>query len=107
LILKDMIACIDKDFPIRGPFSYINPTTAFNIFRERRAHHRYAANLSQVYISQDEYFSKLDNYMNIPNPVGKVGIPIFVVTGQVGSGKTSLLAKWITMRREENKKIKN
>ena len=82
-VVEDLTAIIDQRFPVGSA-----PTLDQ---REEIRQAGFAAELRSVFIDRPELIAALDNYVNDTGP------PL-VVHGEPGSGKSSLLANWITHR---------
>ena len=78
-ILDDLWGAIDRDFPADAA-----PST---LERYAAEHETFALTRTAVYIGRDEHLNALDRH------VGGDGPPL-VVTGDEGTGKSSLLANW-------------
>lgn len=90
LILDDLLKMIDELYPA---------TDEINVFAEETANHaRFAENLRQIYIAEDEHFSSLSQTAE------EVGKPL-VIYGPLGIGKSALLAKWVERYKSENPDI--
>lgn len=85
LILEDLWAAIDKEFPevdIPDPLD-----------QEAFEHEAFAQSRAKVYIGRDEYFKRLDEHVNSDGP------PL-ILTGESGVGKSALLSNWAIRYRE-------
>ncbi|MHA1998186.1 MAG: DUF4062 domain-containing protein, partial [Promethearchaeota archaeon] len=81
-VLADLQAAIDDEFP---------PTSEYDPLREEiEGHELYARSRFETYIARDDYFERLDMYIQNRTK----DLPL-LVTGQSGSGKSALLANWI------------
>ncbi|KAL4236673.1 hypothetical protein ACF0H5_005057 [Mactra antiquata] len=88
LIMKDLEACIDKDFPVG--------TELTKLEIQREAHIAFAAARTRIYIGSQAYFDTINEYRS-----KKINQP-FVVKGESGSGKSAFVANWCK-RIEESK----
>jgi tetratricopeptide (TPR) repeat protein len=86
LVLADLTAVIDKLFP-EG--SQPDP-----LDREAMDHEAYAQSRERVYIARPDYFAKLDAHAD------GAGDQPLVILGESGSGKSALLANWVTHYRQ-------
>lgn len=82
LVLKDLTAVIDGLYPEGSQPEPLD--------REAMEHAAYALSREKVYIGRDEYFKRLDEYADRQEDE-----PL-VVLGESGSGKSALLANWIS-----------
>ncbi len=91
LVLADLTAVIDKLFP-EG--SQPDP-----LDREAMDHEAYAQSRERVYIVRQEYFDRLDTHAaaNDTQPL--------VILGESGSGKSALLANWVSRYRQAHPDI--
>lgn len=83
LLLGDLEALFGRIFPekaVPGPLE-----------QETAAHDAFAESRSRIYVGQQHYFDRLDEYVASQRP------PL-IVTGGVGTGKSSLLANWTRQR---------
>jgi len=90
LVLRDLTQVINRLYPEGskpGPLE-----------REAADHEAFAEAKSRVYIGRDEYFQRLDEY------VQDEGLPL-VVLGDSGSGKSALLANWAIKFRHKNPEV--
>jgi hypothetical protein len=83
-ILEDLWEVIDKRFP--------QDTVPTPLERERMDHEAFAAVRTKVYIGRQEYFRQLDEHAAGEDP------PL-VLLGESGSGKSALLANWVSRYR--------
>lgn len=97
LLLEDLKQAIARDFPIAtNPiFSFLSCYLFLIYQRNKRVleaqdseHENYAHSRSDVYIFRPEYFEQIDNIIS-----AKEGSYLFV-TGEIGAGKSALLANW-------------
>ena len=88
-ILEDFTALIDNRYPEDEQPSALE--------REAALHEAFARSRTGVYIGKQEYFDRLDAYVD--NPSDGQGL---VVLGESGSGKSALLANWIQRRCESH-----
>lgn len=63
--------------------------------RNRNIQRAFLRSRTEVYIPKEEYFEVLDNFLYNPD------CSYFVVTGEIGIGKSALIANWI-MRHQED-----
>ncbi len=82
LVLKDLTAVIDRLYPEGSEPDPLD--------REAMEHATYARSRERVYIGRDEYFKRLDEHAD-----GQGEQPL-VILGESGSGKSALLANWIS-----------
>ena len=102
LVLKDLLAFIDRDFPPQQhqqqqlDTSKKHPLTSEKMNRtlQKGLHSNYAKNLANVYVGGDKYFASIDDYIN--SSESRQGQTPLIVTGEVGSGKSALLGAWVT-----------
>eukprot|EP01127_Copromyxa_protea_P007759 TRINITY_DN1769_c0_g2_i1.p1 TRINITY_DN1769_c0_g2~~TRINITY_DN1769_c0_g2_i1.p1 ORF type:complete len:1372 (+),score=255.43 TRINITY_DN1769_c0_g2_i1:36-4151(+) len=80
MVLQDLQKMLDEDFPLQDM-----PTP---LEQERVAHQGFQKLRSRVYIGREEYFSAISDHVN-----SAATCPI-VVTGESGSGKSSLMCNW-------------
>jgi nephrocystin-3 len=86
-IIEDLWAAIDQRFPLGGV-----PT---ELEQQRMDHDAFAALRREVYIGRDEYVRRLNDHAASDGP------PL-VILGDSGSGKSALLANWITTYQEQH-----
>lgn len=80
ILLNDLKALLDQLFPVAGLLSRLE--------QEAAAHDAFAEKRSHVYVGRQRYFDRLDEHIVSQQP------PL-IVTGEAGSGKSSLLANWV------------
>ena len=85
-ILDDLWRVIDKEFP--------EGSRPEPLDREIIDHEQYADTRRRVYIGREEYFRKLEEH------AGSHDLPL-VITGESGSGKSALIANWVTRYRRQ------
>ena len=85
LVLEDLTAVINQLYP--------NGSQPDPLTRDAIDHEAYARNLEQVYIGRQEYFDRLDAHAAGDDQ------PL-VIIGESGSGKSALLANWISAYRK-------
>jgi nephrocystin-3 len=82
MVLEDLTKLIDRLYPVSGvPDSKT---------QERLEQQAFADSHTRCYVRRPSYTSRLDDYAEGDDPAP------FVVLGEAGSGKTALLADWIT-----------
>lgn len=74
--------------------SEVSPSAPSSLDVERRGHRAFADNLTRVYVDQAGLIDRLDRF------VAADGDRALIVTGESGSGKSSLLANWAARRRQ-------
>jgi tetratricopeptide (TPR) repeat protein len=90
MVLQDMTAVIDRLYP-EG--SQPDP-----LDRDVADHEAFAQSRSRVYIGREDYFTRLDEFVN------EAGQPI-VITGESGSGKSALVSNWAVKFREARPEV--
>jgi nephrocystin-3 len=86
LVLADLTAVIDALFP--------EGSQPHPLDRDAMDHEAYAQSRERVYIGRPEYFAKLDTHAD------GTGDQPLVVLGESGSGKSALLANWVSRYQE-------
>ena len=86
-ILEDLWSVIDEEFP--------EGSRPEPLDREIIDHELYADTRRRVYIGREEYFRKLEEH------TGNHDLPL-VITGESGSGKSALIANWVSRYRRQN-----
>ncbi len=81
-IRRDFTRLINELFPAASPQDPLD--------REAIDHEAYAKSRARVYISRADYFRQLDSHAG-----GSGNLPL-VILGESGSGKSALLANWVT-----------
>ena len=84
-VLDDLWSAIDQEFPAGSEPEALD--------REASAHQAFAESRARVYVGRQEYFERIDRYVN------SVGPPL-VLLGESGSGKSALLANWAQQFRQ-------
>ncbi|XP_022091330.1 uncharacterized protein LOC110979639 [Acanthaster planci] len=95
LIKKDLVWCVDQDFPPGSELSALQ--------REQEAHQAFAEPRLRIYIGGQEYIQQINAYVQKATRSGEdfVNTP-FVILGESGSGKSALVANWTRQFEEEN-----
>ncbi|MCJ7754546.1 MAG: DUF4062 domain-containing protein, partial [Thermoanaerobaculales bacterium] len=81
LVLEDLTALVDDLFP--------EGTTPDPLDREAVGHEAFARSRTGVYVGREEHFARLDAHVDSEDA------PL-VVLGESGSGKSALLANWVS-----------
>ncbi|KAH3744867.1 tetratricopeptide repeat protein [Pelomyxa schiedti] len=91
LVLSDLLALIERDFPTNATISPMQAAVA--------VHTLFASMRSQAYIGRYEYNNVIERHLKENNT-----LPL-VITGDSGSGKSSMLASWIHQYLEEQHQL--
>jgi tetratricopeptide (TPR) repeat protein len=87
LVLQDFVALIDRLFP--------KDELPDEIEREAQIHESYALSRCGCYIGGEAYFDRLEKHVASTDPP-------MVITGESGTGKSSLVANWSSRFRENH-----
>lgn len=90
LVLKDLLAWIDRDFP---PEEQSASKDAASLEMEVAIHDTHCTRLSEVFVGGDKYFAVIEEHVRANDST-----PL-ILTGPTGSGKSSLIASWVAQRK--------
>eukprot|EP01132_Coremiostelium_polycephalum_P008646 gene8646-10643_t len=85
-LYEDLEKYIDKKYPANNDLSPFD--------KERFLHTVFAKSLTKIYIQNENYFMEIDTFLTKKQSV-------LFIQGENGSGKSSLLANWVTQHKEQ------
>ncbi|KAK5578408.1 hypothetical protein RB653_008079 [Dictyostelium firmibasis] len=106
VLYEDLEKFIDKKFPSGN-------CELKGWEKERFLHSVFIKNLTKIYITNENYFMEIDTYLsggsNVVSSSGSsIGLlssknkPVFLIQGEGGSGKSSLISNWLKQHKEQH-----
>ncbi|KAL6055743.1 DUF4062 domain-containing protein (Fragment), variant 2 [Balamuthia mandrillaris] len=90
LVLKDLLSFIERDFPLSQTDAQ---STDHTLALDRQIHLSHCYRLAQVYVERPPDYTRIERYLDDTS----VSSPL-IITGDTGSGKSSLIAAFLAKR---------